>query len=105
MTGIRMTAALALLAGAIVACNTDDLLDVDAPHRFTPTSFEKPANPALMVNSAIADFECAFTSCVTVEGIISNELVDAQLGAAAWPYDRRDANTQPGGSYGTNGCD
>jgi len=57
-----------------------------------------------MVNSAVADFECAFGSMVTVTGIISDELSDAQLGAAAWPYDRRDANTQTGGSYGTNLC-
>src|SRR5919202_2506187 len=58
-----------------------------------------------MVNSLIADFECAIGSFVTVEGIISDELADAQLGAAAWPYDRRDANTQPGGAYGTFGCE
>jgi hypothetical protein len=51
----------------------------------------------LAVNSAIADFQCAFGSMVAVEGIISDELADAQLGAAAWPYDRRDANTQTNG--------
>ena len=39
-----------------------------------------------------------------LQSIISDELADAQLGAAAWPYDRRDANTQTNGSYGTNPC-
>ena len=66
---------------------------------------DDPKNADLVVNSAVADFQCAFGSMVAVEGIISDELADAQLGAAAWPYDRRDANTQPGGSYGTNLCD
>jgi len=58
-----------------------------------------------MVNSAQAEYECAHASAVTVEAIISDELADAQLGAAAWPYDRRDANTQPNGSYGTSSCE
>jgi hypothetical protein len=39
-----------------------------------------------------------------VTGIISDEFSDAQLGAAQWPYDRRDANLQPGSIYGTSGC-
>jgi hypothetical protein len=102
---MRWAATLALLAGAVVACNTDDLLDVNVPDRVPANTFENPANATLMVNSAIADFECAFASFVTVEGVISDELIDAQLGAAAWPYDRRDANTQPGGSYGVNTCE
>src|SRR6185437_15343966 len=28
----------------------------------------------------------------------------SQLGAAGWPYDRRDANTQTNGIYGINPC-
>jgi starch-binding outer membrane protein, SusD/RagB family len=65
---------------------------------------DDPANAGLMVNSAVADFECALGGFIAVQGIISDELADAQLGAAAWPYDRRDANTQTNGSYGTNAC-
>ncbi|MGI8498465.1 MAG: RagB/SusD family nutrient uptake outer membrane protein [Gemmatimonadaceae bacterium] len=96
---------LALAAtGAALGCNTDRLLDVTAPSQVPVTLFDNPANAVLMVNSAITDFECAFASAVTVEGIISDELADAQLGAAAWPYDRRDANTQTNGSYGVNSC-
>lgn len=96
------------LAGAAVlalsACNTSDLLNVKAPDRVPASTLDDPSQAALMVNSAGADFECAVGSWVTVEGIISDELGDAQLGAAAWPYDRRDANTQPGGAYGTYPC-
>lgn len=91
---------IAILAG----CNAQDLLNVKAPDRVPASLFDTPGQAALMVNSAAGDFECAFGSYVLVEGIISDEIGDAQLGAAAWPYDRRDANTQPGGSYGTAPC-
>jgi len=97
-------AALVAIMGAVVACNSNDLLTVETPGSVPVSMIDDPKNAELAVNSAIADFECAFGSMVAVEGIISDELADAQLGAAAWPYDRRDANTQPGGSYGTNLC-
>jgi hypothetical protein len=94
----------AAAVGVAVACNTGRLLDVSAPNAVPVTVFDSPAAANLMVASAISDFECAFGSAVTVEGIISDELSDSQLGAAAWPYDRRDANTQTNGIYGTGAC-
>ena len=95
-----------LVAGAAVfaACNSSDLLDVETPANVPVELLDDPRNAGLMVNSAVGDFECALGGTIAVEAIISDELADAQLGAAAWPYDRRDANTQPNGSYGTNGC-
>ena len=103
-TAVRWLCATAFLAAALVACSTDSLLDVKAVDRVDASLFDNPRQATLMVNSAITDFECAYASAVLVEGIISDELADAQLGAAAWPYDRRDANTQPSGSYGTSAC-
>jgi len=97
---VTAVVALAIVAG----CNTQDLLDVKAPDRVPASTLDNPAQAALMVNSTAADFECAVGSYVLVEAIISDEFGDAQLGAAAWPYDRRDANTQTGGVYGTNPC-
>ena len=95
----------AVVAVALAAaCDTSRLLDVNAPNSVPVNIFDSPGNAALMVNSAIGDFECAFGAAVLVEGIISDELADAQLGAAQWPYDRRDANTQTNGIYGTSGC-
>ncbi len=96
----RLAAAIAL--AALLACN--QLLDVNATDRVPAELFDDPAQASLMVNSAVGDFECGIGSFVVVEAIISDEFSDAQLGAAAWPYDRRDANTQPGGIYGTNPC-
>jgi hypothetical protein len=91
-------------AGVVLGCSTSRLLDVNAPNSVPVTLFDSPADANLMVNSAIGDFECAFGAAVLVEGVISDELADAQLGAAQWPYDRRDANTQTNGIYGTSGC-
>jgi hypothetical protein len=88
----------------VAACNTDDLLEVETPANVPVGLLDDPINAGLMVNSAVADFECALGGMIAVEGIISDELADAQLGAAAWPYDRRDANTVPSGAYGTNPC-
>lgn len=93
-----------VMVGLAVACNTSRLLDVNAPNAVPVTVFDSPAAASLMVVSAIGDFECAIGSAITVEGIISDELADSQLGAAQWPYDRRDANTQTNGIYGTSGC-
>jgi hypothetical protein len=97
--------AAAGLAMLVAACNTSRLLDVTPTDRVGLTLYDDPAQATLMVNSAQAEYECAHASAITVEGIISDELADAQLGAAAWPYDRRDANTQPSGSYGINTCE
>jgi len=91
-------------AGVVLGCSTSRLLDVNAPNSVPVTLFDSPADANLMVNSAIGDFECAFGAAVLIEGVISDELADAQLGAAQWPYDRRDANTQTNGIYGTSGC-
>jgi hypothetical protein len=97
--------AAAGLAMLVAACNTSRLLDVTPTDRVGLTLYDDPSQATLMVNSAQAEYECAHASAITVEGIISDELADAQLGAAAWPYDRRDANTQPNGSYGINTCE
>lgn len=97
--------ALALLLPlAMTACDTDSLLKVDAPSQLPADDLERPANAALLVNGAVADLECAIGAFVVVQAIISDEFVDSQLGAAAWPYDRRDAGTQPDGAYGLNSC-
>lgn len=103
---MRLTYMIGAATGMLVlaACSTSKYLDVTAPNSVPVVLFDEPTSATLMVNSAIGDFECAFGAAVVVEGIISDELADAQLGAAQWPYDRRDANTQTNGIYGTSGC-
>src|ERR1041385_9052970 len=101
---VKYTGVVTATVLVVAACSTSRLLDVKAPNSVPVTLFDDPRNALLMVNSAIGDFECAFGAAVLIEGIISDELADAQLGAAQWPYDRRDANTQTNGVYGTSGC-
>lgn len=100
----RMLVACMLAIFATTACSTDKWLDVSAPGLLPADNLESPDAAALLVNGAIGNFECALGAAIMVTGIIGDEFSDAQLGAAQWPYDRRDANTQPGGIYGTSGC-
>lgn len=106
--GTRMLRRPVAVASACVllltACNTDDLLKVTAPGRLPAENMEQPDAAPLLVNGAIGNFECALGATIMVTGIIADEFGDAQLGAAWWPYDRRDANQQPNSGYGTAGC-
>lgn len=107
--GARRTAVLSLAgvviaAGLMAACNTSRLLDVSTPSSVPVAVLDDPANAQLMINSMVGDFQCAFGAAVVIEGLISGEMADAQLGAAQWPYARRDANTQTNGLYGTGPC-
>jgi len=97
------TAALVAVAAFAVACDSGRLLDVQAPNSVPVTVFDSPANAALMVSSAIGDFECAWGGYVVSTGIQSDELQDATLTAANWQLDRRDDGFTSG-SYGTGGC-
>jgi hypothetical protein len=95
---------LFLLATLTTACDTDSLLKVSAPGALPAENLETPEAASLLVNGALGNFECALGAAIMVTGIIADEFGDAQLGAAQWPYDRRDANLQPGSIYGTSGC-
>jgi hypothetical protein len=108
MTLISMTRSARVVGGVvaatlIAACTTSRLLDVQAPNSVPATVFDDPANASLMVNSAIGDFECAYGSFITSEGIATDELQDATITAANWQLDRRDDGFTSG-SYGTGGC-
>lgn len=102
---VAMAAAVLSVAASVTACNTDQLLDVKAPDRVPAETLDDPSQAALIVNGAVADFECAYGSYDLAQAIMSDEFSDAQLGAASWSYDRRDFSSSPGGIYGTNGCD
>ena len=96
--------ALAIAGGVVTACDTNRLLDVTTPNAVPVALLDDPNNAALMVASAVGDFQCALGSTIAVEGLISGELSDTQLGAAQWDYARRTANTLTNGIYGTSGC-
>ena len=100
--GRTLTAALA--AGLFTtACDTADMLDVQAPNSVPVDVYEDPAFATLMVNSVIGDFECAFGSFVVAEGLATDELHDSALNNGNWNMDRRD-NAFTSGFYGVNSC-
>ena len=89
---LRLVAAgaLAIAAGGVMtACKTSDYLDVTSPSRIPAGSLEDPANASLLVNGAVADFECAYGGYVAATGLIGDELDDATQTAARFPYDQR----------------
>ncbi len=94
----------ALAAGLLTtACNTSDMLDVQAPNSVPVDIYADPAFATLMVQSVIGDFECAFGSFVVAEGLLTDELHDSALNNGNWNMDRRD-NAFTSGFYGTNSC-
>jgi len=95
---------LGLAAGFTAACDTGRLLDVTTPSQVPVELLDQPGNAELMINSMVGDYQCALGAAVVVEGLISGELNDAQLGAAQWDYARRTANALTNGIYGTSGC-
>jgi hypothetical protein len=95
---------LAIGLAPVAACNPDDLLESERPSTLEAEDVAGPANATLLVNGAVADFECAHGAFVAASGLMGDELEDAQLAAAVWSYDRRDFGTQPGGQYGTGTC-
>jgi hypothetical protein len=97
-------AALVMAASLVTGCDTQRLLDVTTPNQVPVSVLDDPANATLAVNSAVGDFQCALGATIVVEGLISGEMNDAQLGASQWDYARRTANTITNGSYGTNDC-
>lgn len=103
---IRRFVALSLLATTTTGCTDllDGLLSVEAPSNVDARSLENPANARLLVDGAIADFECALAEYVVVGGLIGNELADAQQSAPMWDFDRRSI-IKEGGLYATNTCD
>lgn len=92
-----------VLAGA--ACDIDELLEVDPVDRIPAEGLTEPVNAELLVNGAIADFECAYGAYVALSGVVAGELDDATQTAARWPADRRDfSQTSYQDQYGTFGC-
>lgn len=92
-----------LTLGLLSACSTSDYLGVTSPSRIPASSLEDPANAALLVNGAVADFECAFGSYVVAGGLIGEELEDATQTADRYPYDQR-TMISSSGRYATSSC-
>lgn len=81
----------------------DSLLSVDAPSQVQASDAELPERAKLLVDGAVADFECAFAHYINTGGLLGEELADPQQTAAQWEIDRRTIIPQ-GGYYATTAC-
>src|ERR687896_706962 len=106
---IRSAIASVFIAGVVLigaaACDAlSDPLDVETTSRIPAGNVETPANAQLLVDGAIADFECAFAAYVVQSATVGEEFIYAQQTADRVPADRRNVvPTDP--RYATNSCE
>jgi hypothetical protein len=86
IVGAGLVTALCL---GLAACDDITSLDQEAPSRIPADSLERPENAALLVQSAIGDFECALANYVVAGGLVGDELLNSNLTNRLWDYDRR----------------
>src|SRR5690606_5913532 len=103
-TSLSAVLSLTLTVG-LTGCDLDDLLDVDPVDQVPIDGLIEPTNARLLVNGAIADFECAYGAYVALTGVLSGELMDATSTAARWNVDRRLFDSPSAeAQYATVGC-
>src|SRR5438093_8912776 len=84
----RMIACFLLTFCAITGCSwTDKVLQVEAPGQVVADSLAGPSNAALLVQSTVADFECALGAYILAGGLMGDEFADATPNAPNWPVD------------------
>lgn len=101
---MRATKAIStlLLSAGLVGCS--NLLEQSAPSRVLADDLLTPASAKLLVDGARAAFGCAYHAYITGTGLMTDEMEDTQLAAAAWDYDRR-SWVATGGAYAESACD
>jgi hypothetical protein len=72
--GLAFAAAL-LLAGALAAC--DSLLEVENPGAVEAGDLENPALATTILNGALGQFECAYTSYVISTSLLASETINS----------------------------
>jgi starch-binding outer membrane protein, SusD/RagB family len=95
-------AAAGLAAAALAACTDVTTLKQENPGSLIASTLYVPQNAQLLVNGAIADFDCAFTRYVVGSGLLADELSNAIGSVDNYNYDARRLLTNA--SYGTAAC-
>jgi starch-binding outer membrane protein, SusD/RagB family len=102
-TALARLALVALPVAGLAGC--ESLLEVQAPSRVIASTLEKPATAKLLVDGARAAFGCVYQAYITGTALLTDEMEDTQLAAAAWPWDRRDWSGSLGQAYAESSCD
>jgi hypothetical protein len=99
-----LVVALCVLASA--GCGSlDRVLAVEPADRVPALPLESsPANAQLLVNGAVADFECAFGAYVVLGGLIGDELEESRSIIERKPFDQR-IHTSRDRRYAVARCD
>lgn len=100
---IGLRALLACAAPALVACDLEDLLDVEVPGAVPEDALSDPELANTLVASVIADLECAWDDYTAVSAIHSDEFIPASGNV----FNKRVANREITGDFTllTNSCD
>jgi starch-binding outer membrane protein, SusD/RagB family len=93
-----------MLCLILAACSDITSLDQESPSRVKAEDLEKPENAALLVESAVADFECALNDYIVAAGATADELGNANLANILWDFDRRTILPTLS-NYSTDTCD
>ncbi|HEX2721363.1 MAG TPA: hypothetical protein VHM24_00495, partial [Gemmatimonadaceae bacterium] len=87
MDRLRRSALIAVTALlGLAACEEiKNPLDVETSSRIPAINVETPANAQLLVDGAVADFECAFAAYVVQSATVGEEFIYAQQTADRVP--------------------
>jgi hypothetical protein len=80
---------LRIVGVVLVLTACDNPLDVVTTSRIPAENIETPANAQLLIDGAIADFECAYASYVVQSATVGEEFIYAQQTADRTPPDAR----------------
>lgn len=78
---------VAFLIPGVTAC--ENMLEVRIPGQVAGSTLQNPAMAPTLVNSAIADFECAFVNYVGATGLLTDELIISTEFIAPSLWDQR----------------
>ena len=94
-----------LVVPVVVLAGCNKLLDVQAPSRVAVEVLDQPGSASLLVDGARAAFGCAYQAHIMGNALLTDEMEDTQLAAAAWDWDRRSWNGSLGQAYAESPCD
>lgn len=86
----------------VAACTDITTLEQSNPGTLEAAKLYVPSNAQLLVNGAIADFECAYSRYVVGSGLLGDELANAIAGSDNYDYDGRRVRASQ--AYGTATC-
>ena len=90
--GPRVTGVALLATLALSGCGDVFSLEQENKGQLTADAAYTPDNAPLLVNGAIADFECAYVRYVTGSALLGDELINAFANTNSYDYDRRTIN-------------